>query len=82
MKVNLFKKLLAGTFVVFLAGGILIAQSQGETSSASEEVESSFSDMTEGERIAKLEQLRDEQKADGNEAAAAYLQGRIDFLNN
>lgn len=82
MKLTVPKKILTGITAVLLAGGVLFAQTQSPSSGASDEVETSFTNMTEGERVAKLQELKAEQVAKGNTKAADYLQGRIDFLNN
>jgi len=83
MKVSTMKKkLLLGGIVLCLAGGLVIAQNQSSSSSAAEIAEESFTDMTKEERMTKLTELRNAQSAAGNLQAAAYLQGRIDFLSN
>lgn len=82
MKLSVPKKMMTGIVAVLLAGGVLFAQNQTPSSSANDEAETTFSDMTEQERIVKLNELRTAQLANGNTKAAEYLQGRIDFLNN
>ena len=80
------RKILIGIVVLCLAGGLVFAQTQSSSGSnpaeTAEVSQESFTDMSDDDRIAKLRELMNEQSASGNQQAAAYLQGRIDFLNN